>query len=168
MTEISGSDTGTRRGPTGLGGWLILPIIGFAGTMALTVINLVQLDTGGLAAIVTATSGPLAALKIPTLLSLVLGCVVVMSAAFCLFLVFARKRAIVKFATAHFVLLVAAAFADGWLDEVLRSHDPAVVSNEVRTVLIAAIWIPYFQISRRVRNTFVNGRERVAIAKVFE
>jgi hypothetical protein len=55
-------------GPSGIGGWLILPIIGFIGPIVLTLVNLSQAlkEIDGLVAIFEATSGPLAALKIPT------------------------------------------------------------------------------------------------------
>jgi len=35
---------GTRPGSTGIGGWLILPLLGFAGTMVLTAYNVFQTD----------------------------------------------------------------------------------------------------------------------------
>jgi len=63
--------------------------------------------------------------------------------------------------------LIVAAFVDGWVDGLLGDHDPSVASNEVRTIIIAVIWIPYFNLSGRVRNTFLKGRDH-SIVTVFE
>src|SRR5579871_6912975 len=103
-------------GPSGIGGWLILPIIGFIGTILLTILNLSQglSELDGLVAIFKATSGPLVALKAPTALSLVGGCLVILSAGYCLYLIFAKKRAIINFAAAHYLILAGAGLADAW------------------------------------------------------
>jgi hypothetical protein len=151
-------------GPHGLGGWLILPIIGFIGTIALTGWNLAQAlaSWDGLVAIFTTTSGPLAEARFPTAGSLVAGLLVMASAAYCLYLMFTRKRAIITFATAHYLILAAAGLFEWWGTGVLERAipnmppDPSAVRDGVRGLVIAAIWIPYFNLSRRVRNTFVN------------
>src|SRR5262245_66398465 len=114
------SDFGSGRaasGPSGIGGWLILPIIGFVVTILLTGHNVwTSLKTfDGLKAIFAATSGPLAGLKIPITLSFVSGCLVIISAAWCLYLIFAKKHAIVRFATAHSLLLAAAGPIERWV-----------------------------------------------------
>jgi hypothetical protein len=153
-------------GPSGLGGWLILPILGFTGTIMLTVVNLAQavISWDGLVAIFGATSGPLVGAKFPVAGSFVAGLLVIVSAAYCLYLVFMKKRAIIKFATAHYLILAAAGLFEWWGTGVLEQAipnmppDPSAVRDGVRGLVIAAIWIPYFQLSKRVRNTFVNPR----------
>src|SRR4029434_1056573 len=70
------SDFGSGRaasGPSGIGGWLILPIIGFVATILLTGHNFwTSFKTfDGLKAIFAASSGPLTGLKIPITLSFV-------------------------------------------------------------------------------------------------
>jgi len=61
------------EGPVGIGGWMIIPIIGFIGVALLTIINLLNtFSKDGIDALVVifnATSGPVAALKMPMLLS---------------------------------------------------------------------------------------------------
>ena len=148
-------------GPRGLGGWLILPLLGFIGTILLTGWSIVQApqSLAGLVVIFTATSGQLAELKLPTAASLAGGILVIASAAYCLYLMFAKKRAMVRFATAHYLILAAAGLVDLWAGFVMErvlaeTHDPSATKEAVRGVLLACIWIPYFHLSQRVRNTF--------------
>jgi Protein of unknown function (DUF2569) len=159
------SDFGSGRaasGPSGIGGWLILPIIGFVATILLTGHNLwTSLKTfDGLKAIFAATSGPLTGLKIPVTLSFVSGCLLIITAAWCLYFIFAKKRAIVRFATAHYLIWAVAGPIEIWgglaLEKAIPGNplDPSVVTGAVRGILTACIWIPYFRRSKRVRNTF--------------
>jgi Protein of unknown function (DUF2569) len=152
-------------GPVGIGGWLVLPIIGFFGTILLTCFNLLQglAELKGLIAIFTASaSEPLSGLKIPFAASVVLGLFVIGNAVACLVLIFTKKSAIVKIATIHYLALLLAGLADLWIDaethRILPSEpaDPTVIREALRGVLIACIWIPYFHLSKRVRNTFLN------------
>ena len=153
-------------GPCGIGGWLVLPIIGFVGTILLTGWNQLQWlsEIDGLVAIFEAQSGPLVALKVPTALSLFAACLVILSASYCLYLIFVKNHAIINFATAHYLILASAGLADVWLANALEKaipgmkSDPTIAANAVRLIMIACIWIPYFQVSKRVRNTFVNTR----------
>lgn len=159
-------DSQTSPGPSGIGGWLVLPIIGFVGTILLTLWNLSQAtsEIDGLVAIFNATSGPLVALKVPTAASFITACLVILSAGYCLYLIFAKNLAIINFATAHYLILASAGLADAWLGIALDkadlgvTSDPTIVRDAVRGILIACIWIPYFHLSKRVRNTFVNAR----------
>lgn len=146
-------------GPRGIGGWLIWPIIGFIGTAILTAVNLAQAFTSwdGIVAIFTTES--MSGARMPVALSFLAGAFVIASAALCLFLIFAKKRAVVKFATAHYLILAAAGLVDLWGQGVLERAlpnvppDPNAIRDAVRGVVIAAIWIPYFNVSRRVKNT---------------
>jgi uncharacterized protein DUF2569 len=149
-------------GPEGLGGWLILPIIGFIATIALTGFYLWQSFQArdGLVAIFTATSAPLADLKIPMAASLIGGLLVVASAGYCLYLLFSRDHRIVTFATAHYIILAVGGFIELWGGTVLETalpnepKDSSLLKEAIRGVIVACIWIPYFHLSKRVKNTF--------------
>jgi len=151
-------------GPVGLGGWLILPILGFFGTILLTGFNLLQgvAQLEGLRNIFVAeSSSPLASLRIPMIASVLLGFLVIASAVYCLVLVFRKKPAIVKFATIHYLLLASASLVDTWLEYQIHAVvpsvpiDPSTLTNALRGIVAVCIWLPYFHVSKRVRNTFV-------------
>jgi hypothetical protein len=154
-----------KAGSVGVGGWLYLPILGFAGTILLTGFNLLASlkEANGLKNILVATEGPLVQLKAPLAADLAFGLAVMASAAYCLYLIATKRRRIVNIATAHYLFLLCGALADVWVDGALRAVvpstpvDPTVFSTVARAVFIAAVWIPYFHVSRRVRNTFVNA-----------
>jgi hypothetical protein len=158
-------------GPSGIGGWLVLPVLGFIGTILLTLWNLFQADLDGLVAIFNATSGPLAALKAPTASSLFGGCLVILSASYCLYLIFAKNHTITSFATAHYLILASAGLVDVWAEFAVEKAlpsvppDPTIVREAARGIMIACIWIPYFHLSTRVKNTFVNVRASAPVAR---
>ena len=162
MTLVAG--VREKAGPVGVGGWLYLPILGFAGTILLTGFNLLTSlkEVDGLKKILVATGGPLLQLKAPLVADVGFGLAVLASAAYCLFLIATKRRRIVNIATVHYLFLLCGALADVWVDGALRAvlpstpADPSVFSTLARAIFIAAIWIPYFHVSRRVRNTFVN------------
>jgi hypothetical protein len=165
MTLVADAETGeVKAGPVGIGGWLYLPIIGFAGTILLSGSNLLSglKDVDGLRNILVATGGPLAQLKAPLIADLGFGLAVMASAAYCLYLIATKRRRIVNMATVHYGLLICGALAEVWVDGALRAVlpstpvDPSVFTQVVRVIFIAAIWIPYFRASARVKNTFVN------------
>ncbi|WP_112664099.1 DUF2569 domain-containing protein [Microvirga flavescens] len=164
MTGTAQGFTPPRKEPVGIGGWLILPIIGFIGTLGLTIFNLSGLfkELDGFIAIFSATSGQLAEMRLPVALSMLGGVAVILSAGACLVFIFQKKPIIVKAATAHYLILVAASLIELWGDarfrEILPDEpvDPKVARDTVRVFMTALIWIPYFHVSKRVKNTFRN------------
>ena len=150
----------------GIGGWLILPIIGFVGTILLTGFNFLQTikQFDGIKAIFSVDNGPIVSLKLPLGASLLLGLGVFVSAALCLYYIISIKKGVTKIATGHYIILALAGIADFWADSVLRQivpstpPDPTILRDAIRGLLIAAIWIPYFWLSKRVQNTFEKPR----------
>jgi hypothetical protein len=151
-------------GPVGIGGWLYLVMLGFAGTILMTGANLIGSlqEADGLKAILAATDGPLVQLKAPLALNLLSGVAVMASAAYCLFLILAKRKRIINMATAHYLILLFGSLMDLWTDAAARAvsptlaPDPSIYTEVIRALVIAAIWIPYFHVSKRVRNTCVN------------
>jgi hypothetical protein len=94
-SEYAAADS--RRGPKGIGGWLILPLIHLFGTVVLTVINLAMTLQywDGLVLLATGRADPSVQwMALPTLASLVSGVAVIGFALYVLTQFFRRKRAV--------------------------------------------------------------------------
>lgn len=150
--------------PKGLGGWLILPIIHLFGTIGLTSYNLLGAleNWEGLVALLTGQVDPsYRSLVWVVRLSLVSGVAIVAFALYLLVLLFQKKRALPQLMVWFYAGLLAATLIESglvlqnprqWTMEDLSEAKSALG----RSVFLAAIWIPYFLRSRRVRATFVN------------
>lgn len=152
-------------GPVGIGGWLILPMIGFVGTIGLTLKNLVEAyqQREGLEIIFSSSAAGFGEMRVAVVASLIGGLVVIASALASLVLIAKKHRMLSRVATVHYVFLLAASLCELWGDNVISrvipgtGSDPNAVRDVVRTAFAASIWIPYFNLSKRVRNTFTNG-----------
>jgi Protein of unknown function (DUF2569) len=146
----------------GVGGWLILPILGFAGTLVLTGYNLFLgiSNWEGIKFIFANESGQFGSLRVALVLSTVVGIAILVSAAICLYRIFVAKNSVRKFAVAHYSILAVGGFTELWADRALSSalpevaSDPTLIKESLRGIVIASIWIPYFMVSKRVANTF--------------
>lgn len=155
----------TITGPIGIGGWLIFPIIGFFGAIILTAKNLLEGfnedNLEGLKIIFSSSAeNSLASLQFPIILSTIAGCFIIISGGLCLYLIFTKKHSIIKFATAHYIILLIAGLIDLWGGiEVKTAIPDTPLENEVikgafQGIIAALVWIPYFNFSKRVKNTF--------------
>lgn len=149
-------------GPVGIGGWLILPIIGLVVTPLRGVFHLAsyaellqsrELLTGGqFAFIVLEFFGNLVILLVLPIVLLVL--LFRKSASF--------PRLFVIWAAGGLAfILVDLAVARFLFGDVLAAANQPLLDAEttgelVRSVITAAVWIPYMRLSRLVSNTFVN------------
>jgi len=154
--------------PIGIGGWLVLPIIGFFVTILLTAKNLVEglseENLEGLKLIFSSsTENSLASLQVPIILSTMAGCFVILSGGYCLYLIFTKKQSIIKFATAHYIILAIGGLVDLWAGTVMQTAipntplDKETIKGAVQGITAALVWIPYFNYSRRVKNTFTKS-----------
>jgi tetratricopeptide (TPR) repeat protein len=169
-------------GPSGLGGWLILPIIGLIVTLGWSAWRLVHdiipmfgseawagLTTPGAAAYHYMWQ-PWILFDTFALIVLVLGPLALLT------LIFRRRRCAPRWVIGAYSFFIAAQLIDSgiallvmppWLRSAgAPGSGDSVTATAIRGLLqaavLAAIWIPYFLGSRRVKNTFVEPRSQAA------
>ena len=152
-------------GPSGIGGWLVLPLIGLIVTpirVGLGVVTdlLPALQPEVWSGLTVPGSAAYHPLWAPAILFEVGANVVLIAFSLALLWLFLRKSARVPSLMVFWFLTIVGVQI---VDLMLISQIPAVAEQGnaqslgelARSVLGAAIWIPYFLRSRRVRNTFV-------------
>ena len=148
--------------PRGVGGWLVVPIFGFVAVIGLTIKNFYDaaLLWNGIWAILVGSIPESGALRMPMILSELFGVGIIISASLCLYRIFFSKVGVRQITTIHYSLLFFAMLNEVWLDYMLSitftdtPQDPSVIKDAVRAAVAAAVWVPYFWISKRVKNTF--------------
>lgn len=156
----------SSEGPTGLGGWLILTAIGLILTpfklgffVVSSILPIFEGDTWS-----TLTSpgseayhplwGPLLTFE------LIGNCAFIVFAVALLVPFFAKRASFPKlmiiFYVTNLLFVVGDAMLGNLIPFVAAQDDPATTKEIVRTLIASAIWIPYFRVSKRVKNTFVN------------
>jgi len=155
------------HGPKGLGGWLVLPIIGSIirpfSALANLRENFLPIFTNGSWEKVTSPESSLfIPLWGPTILFEIAFNVllVVFSVTICI-LMFRKSRKTPK----YYIILLAGVPAALTIDLILCVNLPNFSQNALfkslstlaPTIVAAAIWIPYFIKSSRVKNTFINA-----------
>ncbi|MEP7452809.1 DUF2569 domain-containing protein [Phyllobacterium sp. SB3] len=159
MTAVENS---ISDGPKGIGGWMILPILGMAGTALAAGITTWQ-GVAGLTLddwqnLLAAYPWFVASLA----LSVAFGVAGVAIIAFTLKLIFSKDARAPKWAILYFIFMVVIGtiefgilhhYADVFQDPSMLDDEP---KDTIRNYIIAAVWVPYFMRSKRVRNTFVN------------
>lgn len=159
-----------NAGPEGLGGWLVLPAIGLGVTILRLAIEVARTgyfvigsdEWGALTTPGSELYHPL--FKTLGMLELVGNSLFAIFAAVLLVLYFMRSfwfpRLFIAFVIANLAFLV--------LDTVLAAQIPllagegmtTMITEIVRTLVGAAIWVPYMLLSTRVANTFARRRTR--------
>ena len=152
-------------GPRGIGGWLILPLLGLIFTPIRVGIQTHRdfspmLEPGIWRALTTPGGEAYHWLWAPTIIFEVVTNVSLIGFTLVLLVLFLRtSRRVPKL----MIVLMLAGIAIQGVDLVLVGFIPALASDPdahsmrdlARAVPAAAIWIPYFLMSKRVRNTFV-------------
>jgi len=156
-------------GPTGLGGWLVLPIIGLFVTLTVVCISffrdILPILSGPVRTALTTPGSPAYHSSwAPYIIASVLGnAVLFFGALFLIFVVFQKRSIFPRLIVAFYVFCLFAASIDLWavstflpvvLPDETRTMAPAVIKDFGRAVVTCLVWIPYFLSSKRVSNTF--------------
>lgn len=160
MSDVQAPAVPVRDGPEGIGGWLILPVIG----LFLTPIRgLVQFrDYASLTETFQLLSGGQQAFLVAEIVLNVI--FVIVFPIVLLILLFNRKQRFPRLYAFWGIVslvffigdLIAAKmlFGDVFAAGGVELLDQATIQELVRSIVLAAIWVPYMLTSRRVRNTF--------------
>jgi len=151
-----------QRGPAGIGGWLILPVLGLVATLIRTPIGLAESSWDDLIDIFV---GELP--ELDTLWSLLGDVLLIGGSAFALVLIFKRSPRVPKIMTVLYVATIVLAVGDAIADGAASPASVATDRDVIGAIIRAAIWIPYFHYSRRVANTFQEATLNERIDGVF-
>ena len=174
---MTAATTAVNDGPSGLGGWLILPAIGllFAplrilGYLFGDIIPIFQ--DGAWEVLTTPGSEMYHALWAPLIIFETVGNLFFVGFTLVLLvLFFTKSHRFPKLMIAYLVLNLVFVVADTVLAEfipfIAGEHDPETYKEIARGVFGVVIWVPYFLVSKRVKNTFVKPGADRAVAEVF-
>lgn len=163
--ELEGSPAGTRQGPVGLGGWLILVVLGLVisplriGHLLLT--SYFPMFTDGTWQYLTEVGSPgYHPLWAPVMVFEVTGNLLLIAlAAITLVCFFLRSRYTPRLAIGWYafaaIFVTIDFFVADLIPAVAAEDDAESLKEMLRSLIAALIWIPYFLVSTRVRNTFV-------------
>ena len=150
------------EGPKGFGGWLILPIIGLVispFTMGFSFFSdLLPVLTSDLWAKINDKSLPGHQPMLAPLIiyEVVVNVAMIAFTLFVMFFFFQKSRRTPRLYIIWLILLAAMQIVDAMLASSAGVRiDGQGIRDLVRSVAAAAIWVPYFLVSRRVKNTFV-------------
>ncbi len=135
----------------GIGGWLIFPAIGLVlGGIAMAWAicqDFILIDSSR-----AASPGVHNAL----IAEIVLNCGMLLFQGYVAFAFFSRRRTVPALMIALILAHLLARIIDSAIVSLEVGPSPGVVFSAVRPLMAAAIWVPYFLLSRRVQATFVN------------
>ncbi len=169
------------QGPSGLGGWLVLPIIGLFGAILWNAAYLFgtiapSLDTWSV--LTTPGNEFYHSLWAPTLVFETFVTVVLMAAPIGLLVLLFQKRRILPALMVAFygflsltsvidaILMIS--FVAPWSTSIGDPEYAAAATSDAgqlifRAIVLAAVWIPYFLVSKRVKNTFVGPPSKARV-----
>ncbi len=153
--------------PSGLGGWLILPMLGLIFTPikvgAMLATTFYPLFTeGSWEAITTPGSEVYHAMWAPLIIfEIICNSAFLIAAIVLLVFLFQKHHRFPKLMIWYLALNVAFVVTDFFVADLIPAvaaePDPSSMKELIRVIIGAAIWIPYFLKSVRVKNTFTNG-----------
>ncbi len=162
--------------PNGLRGWLILPAIFLVTTPFNIGATLVRdflpiFRDGGWALFTTPGSEFYHPYWAPGITLEVVGNILLIVFSVTLIFLFFSKSyrfplLFIIFISANFIFVLCDTFLAYSIPALEARNDPGVLKELIRSVVYAAVWIPYFLISKRVKNTFVKDEPK-HVADVF-
>lgn len=151
---------------SGLGGWLLLPLLGLFVTPIIIGVALMTtyaplFGTGGWEMLTNPESEYYHPLWGPLLIFEIVGNSFFMVFAVVLVVFFLQKntllpRWIIIYMVANAIFLLTDYIVANFIPLVAESADDESLRDVVRSFVTALIWIPYFLRSERVKNTFIN------------
>jgi hypothetical protein len=149
-------------GPKGIGGWLILPFLHLVTTIVFTGLNIFPLLQDWFSLIGLLLDPVNRWMFLPIVISSVSAMAAILLAACALAMMFLKKRMLPWLMICFYSMMLLATLVD-W---VLFSQYPELREpyaddlgqariDLVRAIVAAAIWIPYFLVSKRVKATFI-------------
>jgi len=162
-------------GTEGLGGWLILPLLGLI--LQPFILGMLLYDTylpifteGYWEILTSPESEAYHQLWGPLIIFELVGNIGFMLFALVLLVFFFRKDYrvpgwIILYLASNAIFVTADFFLADLIPAVAANPDPAATKEMVQTIIGAAIWIPYFKKSERVKNTFVKGRKSADLSE---
>ena len=157
-------------GPTGLGGWLILPIIGLFVTLIVVSISFLRdilpiLSEPVRTALTTPGSPSYHSSWAPYIIATVLANSAIFFGALSLiFLAILKRSLFPRLIIVFYIVILLSASIDVWalktflpvvVPDEIEAMAPAIIKDFGRAVVACLVWIPYFLLSKRVSNTFV-------------
>jgi transglutaminase-like putative cysteine protease len=139
-----------------LGGWLLLIIFGLLVTMIKIPMALINDYFFKLSAWNNYHTGTKGILFKALLMFETAGNVLTMCyAVFCLVLIFGKRDILPKYISGFYLYCMAFIVVDTVFAAYFSNITNAIWYNILRAVLVASIWIPYFRLSTRVKETFI-------------
>lgn len=145
---------------SGIGGWLVLPAIGLCLYPFIVIIELIQNDFFSSAIWVGAESIENSLfVKIFISFELVTNVLLIVYSSLLILLLFKKRTSLPRLISILYILnfgvqILDLVLSNQVLPEELIGDNSEIYRNIVQNFFSACIWIPYFNISKRVRNTF--------------
>ena len=155
----------SAAGPHGIRGWLILPLLGLIFTPLRTglmtvkdVLPALQPETWH--ALTTPGTKAYHPLWAPVIgFELAANCLIIAAAITLVWLFFRKSKRVPMLMVAWYVGTILVQIIDlllaGQIPAVAAQQDSEGIKELGRSIAVAMIWIPYFLVSKRVKNTFV-------------
>jgi Domain of Unknown Function with PDB structure (DUF3857)/Protein of unknown function (DUF2569)/Transglutaminase-like superfamily len=139
-----------------IGGWLVLILIGLIITPISVMILLVNKDYFAISKWNTLTHSSSAIWFKSAVIYETTGNTILMGyAVFCLILLLNKRDILPKFISGYFIFAAIFFIIDYVFAINIKEADSSVLSAMIRSIIIAAIWVPYFRMSTRVEQTFI-------------